>query len=170
MNTRSAVALITLLLSGCYTTKIYTGAIPVGPEHSDRQWFTLGGLASLSDPTGQQCPAGIARAESELAGFDVLINIGLAVAGAIGGAVACNSSGEATQSACSSAGAGLVPFLLASRTVRYTCTGPAATPGNWPPPPVQAPPAPYQPLPPGAPPPPVPPPPPPPPPAPAPGR
>src|SRR6185295_9397321 len=44
----SAFVLLTVLLSGCYTTKVYTPAPAYGPEHSDRQWFTLAGLVPLS--------------------------------------------------------------------------------------------------------------------------
>lgn len=115
-----------LLLSGCYTTKVYTPAPAYGPEIQDRQWFTLGGLVPLSDPTGQQCPGGVSRAESKLAVVDVLINVGLAVVGGVAGAAICNDESESDQRACGSAGAGLVPFLFASRTVEYTCAGAGA--------------------------------------------
>jgi hypothetical protein len=153
MKTRGVPVLVTLatfLLGGCYTTKIYTGAIAAGPEMADRQWFTIGGLVPLSDPTGQACPAGLARAESQLAGFDILINIGLAIAGGVAGTLACSGSSDETRAGCTSAGAGLAPFLIASRTVRYSCAGGVTAPGAWPPP-VQAPPAPYAPPPPAPP-------------------
>jgi hypothetical protein len=119
-------ALLALLLSGCYTTKVYTPAPAHGPELQDRQWFTIGGLVPLSDPAGQECPGGVARAESKLAFVDVLINVGLAVAGGVAGAVICSKS-DGDRSACGSAGAGLVPFLFASRTVQYTCGGSGAS-------------------------------------------
>ena len=115
--------LVALLLCGCYTTKVYTPTAAQGPEHHDRQWFTIGGLVPLSEPTGQECPGGLSKAESKLAGIDILINIGLAVAGGIAGGVACrNESGE-DRSTCISVGTGVVPFFLASRTVEYTCAG-----------------------------------------------
>ena len=157
MKQRSAVALVSVLLAGCYTTKVYTPLPPTGPEFSDRQWYTIGGLVSLSDPTGFQCPGGLSRAESEFAGVDILINIGLAVVGGIAGAVACSGEDEAQQSSCATAGATLVPFFVASRTVRYACAGaagPAAGPAPWSTPPGQPPPAPYPPLTPAPPPPP----------------
>ncbi|HWO08721.1 MAG TPA: hypothetical protein VNN80_04555 [Polyangiaceae bacterium] len=122
MKTRRAV-LFTLLLSGCYTTKVYTPAPASGPELQDRQWFTIGGLVPLSEPTGEQCPGGLARAESKLGVVDILINIGLGVAGGVVGAAICNNKSEDDQRACSFLGAGLVPFLIASRTVQYTCAG-----------------------------------------------
>jgi hypothetical protein len=122
--------LLTLLLSGCYTTKVYTPAAAVGPEHRDRQWFTLGGLVSLSDPAGQQCPGGVARAESELAVVDILINVGLAVVGGVAGVAACSNESEGDRRACGSVGAGLVPFLFASRTVQYSCAGSGAAVGS----------------------------------------
>src|SRR5687767_10680281 len=65
--------LVTLLLCGCYTTKVYTPAAAQGPEASDRQWFTIGGLVPLSEPTGQECPGGLSKAESKLGGVDILI-------------------------------------------------------------------------------------------------
>jgi hypothetical protein len=157
MNKACALAVSSVLLAGCYTTKVYTPRPPAGPELMQRQWFTIGGLVSLSDPTGFECPGGLSRAESEFGGVDILINIGLAIVGGIGGAVACQNSDDDAQSACASAGATLVPFLIASRTVRYVCAGapgPGIGPAPWTTPPGQPPPAPYPPLPPAPPPPP----------------
>src|SRR5262245_15048187 len=96
--------LLALLFCGCYTTKVYTPAPSHGPELQDRQWFTLGGLVDLSDPTGQQCPDGVSRAESKLGGIDILINIGLAVAGGVAGAAICRNETDADLSRCTSAG------------------------------------------------------------------
>lgn len=128
MKTRRAV-LFSLLLSGCYTTKVYTPAPASGPELQDRQWFTIGGLVPLSEPTGEKCPGGLARAESKFGIVDILINVGLGVAGGVAGAAICNNASEDDQRACSFAGASLVPFLIASRTVEYACAGskPAAS-------------------------------------------
>ena len=151
MHTRATVALFTLaalLLGGCYTTKVHTGAIAAGPEIRDRQWFTIGGLIPLSESTGLQCPGGLARAESQVAGMDIVLNVALALVGGGTAAVLCRNESKAERNSCFSAGASLVPFLFASRTVRYTCAGPGPAPGTWSPPPVQAPPAPYQPPPP----------------------
>jgi hypothetical protein len=125
MKNRGLV-LFTLLLTGCYTTKVYTPTPASGPELQDRQWFTIGGLVPLSDPTGQQCPGGVSRAESKLAFVDVLINIGLAVVGGVAGVAICSSKSGSDQRACGSTGAGLVPFLFASRTVQFTCAGPGS--------------------------------------------
>jgi hypothetical protein len=127
MKNRGLVV-FTLLLSGCYTTKVYTPAAVHGPELQDRQWFTIGGLVPLSDPTGQQCTGGVSRAESKLAVVDVLINVGLAVVGGVAGVAICSNKSDGDRNACGSAGAGLVPFLFASRTVQYTCAGPAPAP------------------------------------------
>lgn len=115
--------LVALVLSGCYTTKVYTPAAAQGPELHDRQWFTIGGLVPLSEPTGQECPGGLSRAESKLGAVDVLINIGLAVAGGVAGGVMCRNESAADRSTCTSVGAGLVPFFIAARTVEYTCAG-----------------------------------------------
>ena len=122
--------------SACYTTRVVSAARPEGPPYSDRQWFTLGGLAPLSQPTGQQCRHGVSYAESKLSGTDWLIDVGLGVAGAIAGGVACANVGDdLTRSSCITAGATLVPFLLSSRTVEYACAaGPARERDFMPPP------------------------------------
>ncbi|HZI03746.1 MAG TPA: hypothetical protein VEZ71_06975 [Archangium sp.] len=130
--------------SACYTTKVVSRAAPEGPSYTDRQWFTVGGLAGLSQPAGQHCENGIAWTESKLSGTDWLINAGLTVAGGIAGTLACGGyggSGSLGQSFatlyCGSIGASLVPFLLSSRTVEYTCAqGPAYNdrPAYMPPP------------------------------------
>jgi hypothetical protein len=132
--------LCALLLSGCYTTKVYTPAPASGPEFQDRQWFTVGGLVPLSDPTGQQCTEGVSKAESKLAVVDVLIDIGLAVAGGVAGIAICNGEKQADRNACGSAGAALVPFLIASRTTQFTCARPVTPGAPGTPPPPSAPP------------------------------
>ena len=119
--------------TACYTTKVVSRAAPEGPAYTDRQWFTVGGLAGLSQPAGQHCENGISWSESKLSGTDWLINVGLTVAGGIAGGLACSGYGTdavgatLTQYTCASLGASLVPFLLSSRTVEYTC---AAAPAN----------------------------------------
>ena len=130
--------------SACYTTKVVSRAAPEGTSYTDRQWFTVGGLANLSQPAGQHCENGIAWTESKLSGTDWLIGAGLSVAGGIVGTLACSGyggSGSLEQSFaavyCGSIGASLVPFLLSSRTVEYTCAqGPAYNdrPAYMPPP------------------------------------
>ncbi|MET0404936.1 MAG: hypothetical protein ABW123_21145 [Cystobacter sp.] len=123
------VALTAVLTSqaGCYTTKVISQARPSGPEYSDRQWFTIGGLVPLSPPAGRECEDGLAAVESKLAGTDWLINVGLGLAGGIVGSLACGNGNVSPEEAlfakttCSSAGATLVPFLFSSRTVSYSC-------------------------------------------------
>jgi len=107
--------------AGCYHTSIVTDRAPGGREYSDRQWFTIAGLVPLSSPAGGECPNGLARAESELSGTDWLINIGLGVAGAFAGAAICKDESDERVSSCAATGATLIPFLLGSRTVKYTC-------------------------------------------------
>lgn len=131
---KSLVSLLALvsslaLASGCYRTSIQTGLPPAGPAIESRQWFTVGGLVELSDPTQAACPGGrIASAESRLSGVDILINVGLTALGAGVGAAACDADADAeTYASCVSAAASLAPFLLGSRTVSYTCAaGPVA--------------------------------------------
>lgn len=127
--------------TACYRTRIVTRVPPEGPAYTGRQWFTVGGLARLSQPAGQHCQNGISWAESKMSGTDWLINVGLAVAGGIGGSLACGSSSSALEDAtarvsCASLGSVLVPFLLSSRTVQYTCAAAPASdrPAYMPPP------------------------------------
>src|SRR5689334_14546665 len=130
----TVVATLAILASqtGCYTTRIVTARAPEGPAYTDRQWFTVGGLAGLSQPAGQHCQNGLSWAESKLSGTDWLINVGLSVAGGIAGSLACSGNGDlAAQSYCATAGATLVPFLLSSRTVEYTCAAGAPAGQPW---------------------------------------
>jgi hypothetical protein len=126
-----AVVVIFAVMStqtGCFTTRIITSQPAAGPAYTDRQWFTIGGLANLSAPAGRECANGLSSAESKLSVTDWLINVGLSVAGGVGGALACaNSAEQATMTYCAGIGSSLVPFLLSSRTVEYTCAqGPSA--------------------------------------------
>ncbi|MFY0572767.1 hypothetical protein ACN28E_54305 [Archangium lansingense] len=112
--------------TACYNTRVATRAQPAGPAYTDRQWFAVGGLANLSQPAAQNCQHGVSWTESKLSGTDWLINVGLGVAGGIAGALACsNGTGDwndvGGQIGCGWVGAALVPFLLSSRTVEYTC-------------------------------------------------
>ncbi len=115
--------------TACFTTRITTSRPAEGATYTDRQWFTIGGLAGLSSPAGRECQNGVSWAESKMSGTDWLINLGLSVAGGVAGALACanNREGVATQVTCTFTGASLMPFLLASRTVEYSCArGPNA--------------------------------------------
>lgn len=121
-----AVVVAAVLTTGCYTTRIQTGRPSNGQVFEDRQWFTIGGLAPISGPAGAQCQDGLSMAESQMSGFDILINIGLGVGGYLVGSLACGAGANTTegavlQASCATAASTLVPFLLGSRTVRYTC-------------------------------------------------
>ncbi|MBN1210318.1 MAG: hypothetical protein JXB05_36030 [Myxococcaceae bacterium] len=142
--------------TACFTTRIVTDKRPETRafEHEDRQWFTIGGLVPLSGPAGRECEHGLSYAESKMGGIDILINIGLSVAGTLVGASACTSGTEAERFSCATSAGTLVPFLLGSRTVTYTCAAapsardlaPAA-PGAPPPPSALPPPPPSAPTP-----------------------
>lgn len=123
-----AVLAVMSTQTACFTTRITTSRPAEGTSYTDRQWFTIGGLASLSAPAGRECQNGLSRAESKLSATDWFINLGLTVAGGVGGALACaNNDDPVMMTSCASIGASLVPFLLASRTVEYTCAqGPSA--------------------------------------------
>ena len=129
----TVVAALAIMASqtACYTTRIVTNRAPAGPSYTDRQWFTIAGLANLSGPSGQQCQNGL-----KMSGVDFLINIGLTVAGGVAGALACSNSGDLVRIGCASGGSLLVPFLLSSRTVEYTCAvgAPTAERPAWMPP------------------------------------
>ena len=117
-----------MVVSGCHTTKVYTpGATSSTPWHDQRQWFTVAGLVPLSDPAGQECRNGIHSSESEMSDVDILINVGLSLAGAYFAPAVCDAS-NASYTACTSSIATLVPFLVSSRTVRYTCVD---SPSAW---------------------------------------
>lgn len=137
----------------CYNTRVVSRAAPEGLSYADRQWFTVGGLAGLSQPAGQHCQNGLAWTESKLSGTDWLINVGLAVVGGIGGSLACGTGTNdlddvSARTSCGTIGFMLVPFLLSSRTVEYSCAAapesdrPAYLPpptNNMAPPPAPAP-------------------------------
>ncbi len=116
--------------TACFTTRITTSRSAAGPAYTDRQWFTLGGLASLSSPAGRECQNGVSTAESRLSGTDWLINVGLSVAGGFAGGLACAKNTNDSlipQTTCAVLGAALMPFMLASRTVEYSCAqGPSS--------------------------------------------
>lgn len=127
---------MSLALSACFTTQIKAGqSRSVGPTHEDQQWFTLGGLVQLSDAAGQECPNGVSWSESGYSGTDVLIGIGLLLAGTLAGSVICDRPENPTDeelnayTLCTSGTGGLVPFLIGSRSVEYQCVGGNSAPG-----------------------------------------
>ena len=120
-----ATLLCALLVSGCFTTSIQTGVEPIGVEQSDRQFFLIGGLVDLSDPAGEDCEHGLAWAESEMAVIDVLIAIGLGIAGTAAGGFACEGiDDEAQQASCVSGFSSFASFFFGTRTVHYQCAAP----------------------------------------------
>jgi hypothetical protein len=126
-----------LASQGCYQTVIRTGAPISGPSYQDRQWFTIAGLVGLSEPAGQECgPQGLSYAESKMSGMDVLINIGITLAGGIVGTAMCTGDDDMDDDAtaevvCVNAFTTLAPLLLSTRTVRYSCAGGPAAPMNY---------------------------------------
>ncbi len=60
-----ASAVASLLLSGCYTTRVETRT-PVSGVYDDRQWFLLRGAVRVNDPAGKESPDGVAFADSEI--------------------------------------------------------------------------------------------------------
>ncbi|HEX8700109.1 MAG TPA: hypothetical protein VF815_14790 [Myxococcaceae bacterium] len=136
-----AVALVLASQTACYTTKILSNREPDtrSRTYTDRQWFTIGGLVPLSEAAGRECEHGLSSAESQLSGTDILINIGLAVAGGLAGSAACADESTEERASCVTLGTTLVPFLIGSRTVEYSCaaapaSGPAWAPANPTPP------------------------------------
>ncbi|ATB44352.1 hypothetical protein CYFUS_009839 [Cystobacter fuscus] len=124
----TVVAVVAVMTSqvGCYTTKVVSQARPDGPAYTDRQWFTIGGLVPLSGPAGRECES-LSTVESKLSGTDWLINAGLGIAGGIVGGLVCGGSSNdpylntLASASCAAGFSTLVPFLISSRTVEYTC-------------------------------------------------
>jgi hypothetical protein len=125
----TVVAVVAVMTSqvGCYTTKVVSQARPDGPAYTDRQWFTIGGLVPLSGPAGRECENGLSAVESKMSGTDWLINAGLGIAGGIVGGLACGGATNdpnvnfVASASCSLGFSTLVPFLISSRTVEYSC-------------------------------------------------
>lgn len=135
-KTALASGLAICLLGGCFTTQIQTGEPrSFAPIASDRQWFTLGGLIQLSGAAGQECEKGVSWAESGQKATDVLITIGMTVAGALIAGAVCelpedaSEDEKATHALCQGGIAGSLPLVIATRTIEYQCAGPANPPG-----------------------------------------
>lgn len=135
-NSVISSALSACLLGACFTTQIQSGQQQsFAPVASDRQWFTLGGLVQLSGAAGQECQEGVSWAESGQKATDVLISIGMMAAGAIAAGLACNlpenptDDEEAAYTLCTAGIGGVIPLLIASRTVEYQCKGAPNPPG-----------------------------------------
>jgi hypothetical protein len=127
--------LVVASLAGCFHTSVRPAQpVPAGPTTEARQWFTVGGLVGLSDAAGSECgAAGLAFADSRMGGTDILINIGLTVAGSMLGTAVCNSDSDpVAYASCVQGMAALVPFLISSRTVSYACAAPAGASGQLP--------------------------------------
>jgi hypothetical protein len=123
------LASLAVTSSACYQTRVRSGTA-VGVTHEHRQWFTIGGFVDLSDPAGDECAeAGVAESDSRYGGTDILINVGLSIVGGIAGAALCPLEDDPSRDearrfgTCVSASAGVLPFLLGSRTVAYRCKG-----------------------------------------------
>lgn len=89
----------------------------------------------LSGPAGQECKDGVSWAESGQKATDVLISIGLSLVGAFAAGAVCelpdNATDEekTTNALCQGAFSGVLPLLIASRSVEYQCVNPANPPG-----------------------------------------
>jgi hypothetical protein len=131
---RAAALIAALTTTGCFVTRTETGAIGVGPELEQHQWFAGWGSLRLGDDAGHECgDAGLASSESGLGLGDLVIDGALAIAaGLVGGAVCplpdrpttADATGFAT---CTTLFSGLGPALLARKTVRYRCAARSAT-------------------------------------------
>ena len=126
-NGRLASALaacLGLAVAGCYQTQLsVASARPDAEVHEARQWFTVGGLVRISDPTGTQCgSSGASYVASGQSGTDVGVIVGLSLLGALVAPIACESITEIREYAeCVSGVTALPPFLIAPRTVKFQC-------------------------------------------------
>jgi len=124
-----------LVSSSCYRTVVRPPGAVEGAVKSDRQLFTLGGLVPLSNPAGLECGQnGLAWAESQMDVTDVLIYLGLTVGGALLGGATCPGKNGGTDedakkfASCVSGFGLLVPIIISTRTVTYSCNGTAPPP------------------------------------------
>lgn len=132
MKTFTLAALVATIAGGCYSTKLKTKAPSDAARYERRQWFLLAGAIPLSRSAGSECPDGVATVESEMSGTDVLIQIGLTALGTILANNQCHTGQDYSYEGCL-IGYSLLPDILGSRTVTYTCratptTKPAAPP------------------------------------------
>ena len=120
--------------SSCYATKAQSPGLVQGGEVSRHQWFALWGAVPLSSDVGSECTAGLASVESKVGVVDMLIDIGVAVGGAI---LAANTlCQDATYQSginpsCTLAAGSLATSVLSSRTVSYHCSL-GQQPVGWP--------------------------------------
>jgi hypothetical protein len=115
---------LVLAATGCYATEIRSGTSrPGAATHQHRQWFTVGGLVSLSEPVGDECDdAGTSYARSEVGFVDILLNVAIGVGSTAAGLAICDSEADPeSYAACVSGTGALGNFLLGSRTVKYQC-------------------------------------------------
>ncbi len=122
------ILLAVVACQGCYATHINTTATPEPEELSHRQAFALWGTVALSDPTGGQCPNGLASAHSSLSPLDILIDagVGIVAAGIVLGT--CKDDAATCSSRSASAGT-LATGLFGTRTVTFHCAaGPLIAP------------------------------------------
>ena len=111
-----------LALTGCYTTKLNTGLAPDGPVYTQQQWFTIAGGVNLSEPLQSKCQdKQIAYVQSALKGKDILLNIGLTVAGGTAGYFMCKDSTDPIAIDGCNTISTLAPLLISSRTITYQC-------------------------------------------------
>ena len=71
-----------LAATGCYGTEIRSGsARPGAATHHHRQWFTVGGLVSLSEPAGDEWATRPARPTpaASSGSSDILLNVAIGV-------------------------------------------------------------------------------------------
>ena len=89
----------------------------------------------LSDAAGQECAEGVSWAESGQKATDILISIGLSIAGAVVAGQACNlpdnatDEEKATNTLCQAGISGVLPLLIASRSIEYQCASAPNPPG-----------------------------------------
>ena len=130
------VTLVAVLAAGCYTTHIQSGRAPSSaPVQKEHQWFTVAGLVPLSGVPGEECPNGLSWAKSEQSFGDILFGASLLLAGTFAASQICDlpdrPTGEELSSynVCTIGIAGLLPFLLGVRTIKYQCAAGNSAPG-----------------------------------------
>ena len=109
-------------MTGCYTTKLNTGLVPEGPVYTEQQWFTIAGGVPLSEPLESKCQdKPFAYVQSAMKGKDILLNIGLSLAGSTAGYFMCQDTADPDALGPCRSVSTVVPLLMSSRTVTYQC-------------------------------------------------
>lgn len=119
---KTAAVILAIASSSCHVTRTYrpgTDWRSPGKIHTEHQFFTMAGLAPISRPSGSKCAYGMDWLETSQGFADTVVSLGLVVAGAVLATKACPSIRGGI--ACPLVLGTGPPFLVSTRTVKYSC-------------------------------------------------